>query len=197
LTSGDASSCITWLAGAMNSFDRKYTMHAGAERPGPSGLCFGRHTCFFWIPACFNSRFLKRWTLLFWLFLKLGGHHCPSCQMYSHSSSSWSNHLWSACLFLGWSTTSFIFRRRPSLGCILPILSWTDRRFTVSCLYSEYLSLHSGQFLNVGSFKPSFQQCLKNAHPQCARSCSRACSSSSLLRASSSDLRLSSSYFCF
>jgi hypothetical protein len=32
--------------------------------------------------------------------------------------------------------------------------------------------------------------------PQCARPCSRACSSSSLLRASSSNLRFSSSYFC-
>jgi hypothetical protein len=74
------------------------------------------------------------------------------------------------------SSTSFIFTRRPSLGCILSILSWTDRRLTVSCLYSVYLSLRSGQLFNVGSFKPSFQQCLKNAHPQCARSCSRACS---------------------
>jgi hypothetical protein len=46
--------------------------------------------------------------------------------------------------------------RRPSLGCILPILSWTDRRLTVSCLYLVYLSLHSGQLFSVGSFKPSF-----------------------------------------
>jgi hypothetical protein len=35
-------------------------MHAGAERPDASGLSFGRHTCFLCIPACFNSRFLKR-----------------------------------------------------------------------------------------------------------------------------------------
>jgi hypothetical protein len=68
-----------------------------------------------------------------------------------------------------WASINFIyFYTRPSLGCILPILSWTDRRLTVSCLYSVYLSLHSGQLFNVGSFKPSFQQCLKNAHPQCA-----------------------------
>jgi hypothetical protein len=60
-----------------------------------------------------------------------------------------------------------------------------------------YLSLHSGQLYNVGSFKPSFQQCLKNTHPQCARSCSRACSSRSLLCTYSSNLRFSSSYFCF
>jgi hypothetical protein len=87
--------------------------------------------------------------------------------------------------------------RRPSLGCILPILSWTDRRLTVSCLYSVYLSLHSGQLFNIGSFKPSFQQCLKNAHPQCIRSCSCACSSRSFLCTSSSYLRFSSSYFSF
>jgi hypothetical protein len=55
LTSADTSSCTTWLAGAMNSFGRKYTMHAGAERPDPSSLSFGRHTCFLLIPACFNS----------------------------------------------------------------------------------------------------------------------------------------------
>jgi hypothetical protein len=42
LISGDTFSCTTWLAGAMNSFVRKYTMHAGAERPDPSGLSFGR-----------------------------------------------------------------------------------------------------------------------------------------------------------
>jgi hypothetical protein len=149
------------------------------------------------IPAGFNSWFLKHWTLLFWLLLKPGGHHCPSCQMYSRSCSSWSTHLWSAYLFVGWSLTSFIFTRRPSLGWILPILSWTDRRLTVSCLYSVYLSLHLGQLFNVGSFKPSFQQCLKNAHPQCSRSYSRACSSSCLLCASSSNLRASSSYFYF
>jgi hypothetical protein len=58
-----------------------------------------------------------------------------------------------------------IFWRQSPLGWILPILSWTDQRLTVSCLYSRYLSLHSGQFFNVGSFKPSFQQCLKKAHP--------------------------------
>jgi hypothetical protein len=68
---------------------------------------------------------------------------------------------------------------------------------TVSYLYSMYLSLHSGQLFNVGSFKPSFQQCLKNAHPQCARSCSRACPSCFLLCTSSSNLRFCSSYFCF
>jgi hypothetical protein len=56
---GDNSSYTTWLAGAMNSFGKKYTMHAGAERPDPSGLSFGRHTCFLLIPACFNSWFLK------------------------------------------------------------------------------------------------------------------------------------------
>jgi hypothetical protein len=55
LMSGDASSCTTWLAGAMNSFGKKHTMHVGAERPDPSGLSFGRHTCFLLIPACFNS----------------------------------------------------------------------------------------------------------------------------------------------
>jgi hypothetical protein len=44
---------------------------------------------------------------------------------------------------------------------------------------------------------PSFQQYLKNAHPQCARSCSRVYCSKPLLRASSSALRLSSSCFCF
>jgi hypothetical protein len=60
LISGDASSCTTWLAGAINSFGKKYTMHAGAERPDPSGLSFGRHTYFLLIPACFNSWFLKR-----------------------------------------------------------------------------------------------------------------------------------------
>jgi hypothetical protein len=60
LISRDVSSYTTWLAGAMNSFGKKYTMHAGVERPDPSGLSFGRHTCFLWIPACFNSRFLKR-----------------------------------------------------------------------------------------------------------------------------------------
>jgi hypothetical protein len=84
LMSGDASYCTTWLAGAMNLFGKKYTMHVGAGRPDPSGLSFGRHTCFLSIPACFNSWFLKRGTLLFWLLLKPGGHHCPSCQMYSH-----------------------------------------------------------------------------------------------------------------
>jgi hypothetical protein len=31
LISRDVSSCTTWLAGAMNSFGKKYTMHAGAE----------------------------------------------------------------------------------------------------------------------------------------------------------------------
>jgi hypothetical protein len=51
----------------------------------------------------------------------------------------------------------FIFKRWPSLGCTLPILSWTDRRLAMSCLYSVYLSLHSGQLFCVGSFKPSFQ----------------------------------------
>jgi hypothetical protein len=97
-----------------------------------------------------------------------------------------------------WVIIDFIFfTHRPSLGCILPTLSWTDRRLIVYCLYSVYLSLHSGQLFNVGSFKPSFQQCLKNAHPQCAHSCSRACSSSFLLCASSSNLHASSSYFCF
>jgi hypothetical protein len=50
LISGDISSCTTWLAGAMKSFGRKYTMHARAERPDPSGLPFGRHTCFLLIP---------------------------------------------------------------------------------------------------------------------------------------------------
>jgi hypothetical protein len=60
LISGDVSSCTTWLAGAMNSFGKKYTMHAGAERPNPSSLSFGRHTCFLLIPACFSSWFLKR-----------------------------------------------------------------------------------------------------------------------------------------
>jgi hypothetical protein len=34
----------------MNSFGKKYTMHAGAERPDPSGLSFGFHTCFLLIP---------------------------------------------------------------------------------------------------------------------------------------------------
>jgi hypothetical protein len=29
-----------------------------------------------------------------------------------------------------------------------------DRRLAVSCLYSVYLSLHSGQLFRVGSFKP-------------------------------------------
>jgi hypothetical protein len=42
-------------------------------------LSFGRHTCLFLIPACFSSWFLKRCTLLFWLLLKPGGHHCPFC----------------------------------------------------------------------------------------------------------------------
>jgi hypothetical protein len=40
-------------------------MHAGAERFDPSGWSLGRHTCLIWIPACFISRFLKRWTRLF------------------------------------------------------------------------------------------------------------------------------------
>jgi hypothetical protein len=95
---------------------------------------------------------------------------------------------------LPWLIINLIyFLRRPSLGCILPILSWTDRRLTVSCLYSVYLSLHSRQLFSVGSFKPSFQQCLKEAHPQCARSCSRAYSSRSFLCTSSSNHRFSSS----
>jgi hypothetical protein len=34
-------------------------MHAGAERPDPSGLSFGHHTCFLLIPAYFNSWFLN------------------------------------------------------------------------------------------------------------------------------------------
>jgi hypothetical protein len=51
LTSGDASSYTTWLAGAMNSFGKRYTMHVGAERPDPSGLSFGRHICFLLIPS--------------------------------------------------------------------------------------------------------------------------------------------------
>jgi hypothetical protein len=37
----------------MNSFGKKHTMHVGAERPDPSGLSFGRHTCILLIPACF------------------------------------------------------------------------------------------------------------------------------------------------
>jgi hypothetical protein len=53
--SSDASSYTTWLAGALNSFGKKHTMHVEAERPDPSGLLFGRHTCFLLIPACFNS----------------------------------------------------------------------------------------------------------------------------------------------
>jgi hypothetical protein len=36
-SSRDASSYTTCLAGAMNSFGRKYTMHVGAERFDPSG----------------------------------------------------------------------------------------------------------------------------------------------------------------
>jgi hypothetical protein len=60
-------------------------------------------------------------------------------------------------------------------------ISWANRRLTVSYLYSVYFSLHSGQLFSVGCFKPSFQQCLKKAHPQCAHSCSRAYSSRSLL----------------
>jgi hypothetical protein len=79
---GDTSSYTIWLAGAMNSFGKKHTMHVGAERPDPSGLSFGRHTCFLSIPACFNSWFLKRWTPVFWLLLKPGGHHCPFHQTY-------------------------------------------------------------------------------------------------------------------
>jgi hypothetical protein len=55
LMSGDASSYTTWLARAINSFGKKHTMHVGAKRPDPSGLSFGRHTCFLLIPACFNS----------------------------------------------------------------------------------------------------------------------------------------------
>jgi hypothetical protein len=39
----------------MNLFGKKHTMHVGAERPDPSGLSFGRHTCFLLIPTCFNS----------------------------------------------------------------------------------------------------------------------------------------------
>jgi hypothetical protein len=38
---------------------------------------------------------------------------------------------------------------------------------------------------------------LKNAQPQCARSCSRVYCSSSFLHTSSSNMRLSSSCFCF
>jgi hypothetical protein len=72
-----------------------------------------------------------------------------------------------------------------------------DRRLAVSCMYSVYMSLHSGQLFRVGSFKPSFQQCLKKAHPQCARSYSRIYSSCSFLYISSSYLRFSSSYLCF
>jgi hypothetical protein len=55
LMSGDASSRKTWLAGAMESFGKKHTMHVGAKRPDPSGLSFGGHTCFLLIPTCFNS----------------------------------------------------------------------------------------------------------------------------------------------
>jgi hypothetical protein len=56
---GHASSCTTWLAGAMNSFGKRYTIHVGAERPDQLGLSFVRHTCFLLTPACFNSWFLK------------------------------------------------------------------------------------------------------------------------------------------
>jgi hypothetical protein len=59
------------------------------------------------------------------------------------------------------------------------------------------LSLHLGQLFSVGSFKPSLQQCLKKAHPQCMRSYSHTCSSCSFLCTSSSYLRFSSSYLCF
>jgi hypothetical protein len=97
-----------------------------------------------------------------------------------------------------WLIINFIYFKALTVTRMHPlILSWTDRRLTVSCLYSVYLSLHSGQLFSVGSFKPSFQQCLKKAQPQCARSCSRAHSSCSFLRISSSYLHFSSSYFCF
>jgi hypothetical protein len=97
-----------------------------------------------------------------------------------------------------WAIINFIYFYASTVTRMYLSNSFMDGSAIDSiCLYSVYLSLHSGQLFNVGSFKPSFQQCLKNAHPQCAHSCSRACSSRSLLCASSSNLRFSSSYFYF
>jgi hypothetical protein len=71
LMSADASSCTIWLAGAMNSFGKKHTMHVGVERPDPSGLSFGRHTCFLLIPRALNPSLLAspqaRWAPLSFL----------------------------------------------------------------------------------------------------------------------------------
>jgi flagellar biosynthesis protein FliQ len=46
LISRDVSSYTTWLAGAMNSFGKKYTMHVGAERPDPSACLLGAALAF-------------------------------------------------------------------------------------------------------------------------------------------------------
>jgi hypothetical protein len=97
-----------------------------------------------------------------------------------------------------WVIINFIYLYAPTVTRMYPSNSFMDESAIDSILpISMYLSLHSGQLFNVGSFKPSFQQCQKNAHPQCASSCSRACSSHSLLCTCSSNLRFSSSYFCF
>jgi hypothetical protein len=90
-----------------------------------------------------------------------------------------------------WLIIDFIYFYAPTVTRVHPSNSFMDGSAIDSIL--PIVSIFVTAFRTIvqrGSFKPSFQQRLKNAHPQCARSCSRACSSHSFLCTSSS-------YLCF
>jgi hypothetical protein len=97
-----------------------------------------------------------------------------------------------------WLIINFIYFYAPTIIRMHPSKSFMGGSVIDSIL--PILSIFVTAFRTIaqrGSFKPSFQQCLKKAHPQCARSCSRAYSSRSFWCMSSSYLRFSSSYLCF